>query len=213
MNLSCFIDIYFSNCRRFSCWCSSTRVLNTDRAEVPEARMTPPDCCCVAPSPTDHIPTSNHALDRNRHAAHRPCSRLIFAEEYHSSYKVARIINELSRFIKSFTKQIATMSVPSTDTYRDVVHINVTFTCRFDSSKISFRFDRRATRLLSSNYRVSRDWCAIVRMKTRKPNRTNDCHAEAGERGEEDAICEEEGAGEEVARGQWQVAWCCAVRG
>ncbi|KAL2733654.1 calcium-activated potassium channel slowpoke isoform X48 [Vespula maculifrons] len=42
---------------------------STDPAEVPVAKTTPPDCCCVAPSPTDLTPTSNSRVE-GHHAAH-----------------------------------------------------------------------------------------------------------------------------------------------
>lgn len=45
---------------RYSCWCSSTPVSNTNQTEVPAARTTTPDCYSVAPSPTDPTPTYRH---------------------------------------------------------------------------------------------------------------------------------------------------------
>lgn len=68
--LMIILSFYWITCR-FSCWCNSIQVWNTSRAEELGERMTPPDCCCVAPSQTDLIPTYNYAKETH-HAARRP---------------------------------------------------------------------------------------------------------------------------------------------
>lgn len=59
--------------------------------------MTPPDCCCVAPSPTDHIPTSNHALE----IIVPPVVPAIVSSSSRNIIVVLRIINELLSVAKN----------------------------------------------------------------------------------------------------------------
>lgn len=99
---------------------------------MPEARTTPPDCCCVAPSPTDHIPTSNHALE----IIVPPVVPAIVSSSSRNIIVVLRIINELLSVAKNSESYSFTFSIHQ---YCTTMQILFKLIRRFDHfSRISF---------------------------------------------------------------------------
>lgn len=82
---------------RSSCSCSLIQVWNTGQVEEPEGRMMPPDCCCVAPSPTDLTPTSNIIVETSCHLSSPGYFFIFFSSSpYHINPKPIQSITSTS---------------------------------------------------------------------------------------------------------------------